>query len=365
MFKLHFRFCLISPYNFGQTMVRKFELLLPISAGQTNIIRNQLQMNQNVHYLTERKDTNEKGAECIVFTFKVGNEKSQQIVDLLTLYEFSGSFDIIPLMSSTPQIDAEQQSKLTLDEIYYSIRENQISLTFEYLASLVVGSIVSVFGLLRNSFVLILASLFISNLTGPILGMTIASALKDKVMFWKSFRNELIGIMLCFVTSVLMGFIFSFMIDPLNQQLVYGNNTEMQSRAELTAAYWGIAVAVPSGVALAITTTSNYELSTLISVAISGVFLPLIVNSGLTLSSALIIWINPKYSDTIASTWVEAGYNSIILFIVNWIFIYIAGVFTFWLKRLTQSTNDPEREKQLNDFHKMQEMLKNEMENTI
>ena len=176
--------------------------------------------------------------------------------------------------------------------------------------------------------------------------MTFGASINDRVMLWKSFRNEMIGIIVCFLTGFVMGLVVSPILDsPMNDQLAFGNNTQISSRGEWIALSWGAGIAAPSGVGVALGVSSD-QVSALIGVAISAALLPPIVNSGLCLASALIFYVDPKYEMRTASKWFEVGYISMLLFILNWILIVIFGFCTFRMKKLHQATDKNKKIKQ-------------------
>ena len=106
-----------------------------------------------------------------------------------------------------------------------------------------------------------------------------------------------------------MGFITAPLMDsPLDDQLAFGNNTQISSRGIWSALLWGAGVAAPSGVGVALGVSSD-QVSALIGVAISAALLPPITNSGLCLASALVFQIDPDYTDeNIPWKWFTVGY---------------------------------------------------------
>ena len=71
-------------------------------------------------------------------------------------------------------------------------------------------------------------------------GMTFGAIIKDKVMFYKSFRNELIGVLVCFLTGAVLGFITAPTLNaPESDQLAFATNSQISSRGEWEALAWG------------------------------------------------------------------------------------------------------------------------------
>merc|ERR1719242_2563844 len=306
---------------------------------------------QSVHHLTYRKCTaacdeinHQQHKESMSFTFMVVNKKSDEIIELLGIFGVSSQFGTInisalkaikPRVATVKEVRSsmaagiDQQSassiiqeaavsstntqtisspattkkkraynvsdSLAYDEIFDTI-DGQLHLTFDYLALIVAGGVISACGLFTNSAVAVVASMLVSPLMGPIVGMTFGASINDRVMLWKSFRNEMIGLIVCFLTGFAMGLVVAPIIDsPEDDQLAFGKNTQISSRGEWIALSWGAGIAAPSGVGVALGVSSD-QVSALIGVAISAALLPPITNSGLCLASALVFQLNPEWT---------------------------------------------------------------------
>ena len=108
---------------------------------------------------------------------------------------------------------------------------------------------------------------------GPIVGMTFSTIVKDKKMFLTSLRNETLGLTVCWICGLCVGFLVGTFFDSQSPDGPMGHNTEMSSRGQLSGLAWGAAIAIPSGLGVALGTTS-YTISALIGVAISAALLP-------------------------------------------------------------------------------------------
>ncbi len=258
--------------------------------------------------------------------------------------------------------------RLAYDEIYDAI-DDTLHLTFDYLALVVCGGIIAACGLLNDSAVVVVASMLVSPLMGPIVGMyiyifietlcicnlhfcikkgmTFGFVIRDWKMFWKSFRNESIGILLLWATGAFMGFVTAPLLDdPFHHWHVYGDNTQIQSRGTWITLAWGCGIAAPSGVALMLGAANDAFLA-VIGVAIAAALLPPIANSGLAMASGVVFYIDPKYGNDVGWDWMLNGIISMLLFLINWALIFIMGIWTFRIKRLHQMSDDKER---LKDF---------------
>eukprot|EP01084_Bolivina_argentea_P020719 38518_1 len=218
--------------------------------------------------------------------------------------------------------------------------DSQIHLTFDYLALIVVGAMICAGGLLTNSAVNVVASMLVSPLMGPIVGMTFGTIVKDKKMFWVSFRNECLGLFTCWACGVFMGFLVGTFFDAESDLGPYGHNTEMSSRGEWQALAWGAATAIPSGLGVALG-SSSYTVSALIGVAISAALLPPIVNSGVCLGASFIMYFVPSQPDTIiVHDWIIVGLFSMALFLLNWLLLYLSALVMFRIKNLNYHANE-------------------------
>eukprot|EP01084_Bolivina_argentea_P079189 143689_1 len=145
--------------------------------------------------------------------------------------------------------------RLAYDEVYETI-DGKLHLTFDYLALIFCAGILAAIAFFTNSPVTLVASMLFSPLMGPIVGMTFGVIIQDKLMFWKSFHNELIGVVLCFFTGALMGFIIAPSIDG-NEHLAFGFDTLITSRGSWTTLAWGAGIAAPSGIGVALGVSSD------------------------------------------------------------------------------------------------------------
>ena len=140
--------------------------------------------------------------------------------------------------------------------------------------------------------------------------------------------------------------------------IVYGLNTQISSRGDYTQLPWGVMVAIPSGLGVAFGVTSD-QVSALIGTAISAALLPPIVNSGLTFAWGIILYINTKVPHDVTYKYLLCGGVSMLLFIINWLCIFISGWFTF---RFLKKLNDV---KSLQYQENLKTLLKSEHENII
>merc|ERR1719334_2383284 len=178
--------------------------------------------------------------------------------------------------------------------------------------------------------------------------MTFSSLIRDNAMFWKSFRNELYGVLLCWAWGAVMGVVISFFIDEADDMAMIPN-TQMTSRGTAEGLLEGLFVAIPSGCGVALGVAGD-QINPLVGVAISASLLPPVVNSGLAIAMGVMVWINDVDDDDVYKAHWTVGMYSITLFVMNWVIICIFGYLMFKLKRLSVHKKAPRREQHLHRF---------------
>merc|ERR1719483_9145 len=181
--------------------------------------------------------------------------------------------------------------------------------------------------------------------------MTFGTVVREWDMVRISFRNELIGIGICFITGALVGFAVSPFLDAEDDMVMKSESTEMNSRGNWWSILGGVFIAIPSGCGVGLGVTSD-TINPLVGCAISAALLPPIVNAGLALCLGLMFRIAGKSNDVVNSH-LEVGGISFILFLVNWCLIYIFALFIFRTKRLHAFAENPERSQALQKFETM------------
>lgn len=200
-----------------------------------------------------------------------------------------GIMDVIDLLVTVPAIKKTRHKTFRANSRPLRSLRSEVSsnagLSVDFVLFTVVASMISGMGLASDSSVAVVASMLVSPLMGPIMGFTVGVLMRDRKLLLKSLLAESIGIMLCFASGFLLGII----VIPLA-----GNDSglfkftfpteEMAQRGELISLFWGLLIAIPSGVGVAISQTLN-SIASLVGVAISAALLPPIVNSGMNFSA--------------------------------------------------------------------------------
>eukprot|EP01104_Vermistella_antarctica_P017649 TRINITY_DN6289_c0_g1_i7.p1 TRINITY_DN6289_c0_g1~~TRINITY_DN6289_c0_g1_i7.p1 ORF type:complete len:465 (-),score=51.81 TRINITY_DN6289_c0_g1_i7:126-1520(-) len=251
-----------------------------------------------------------------------------------------GHIDVFALHSSIPRPTTYYKKvsnkkrvyavsdRQSLEEIYQAV-DSQIHLTFDYIVFVVAAAMIAAVGLLQDSDAVVVASMIVSPLMSPIMGITFGAVIRDSVLAWKSTRNEFIGVLVTFVVGAIAG-VVTF---PFHPPLVWPT-TEMLTRGAPDSLIAGIAIAIPSGAGLAIAITGGMS-TTLVGVAISAALLPPIVNSGMNLSFGLLITFVDERSDLGTEALKIASY-SMALFLINFVIIFVVAMIMFKVKNISR-----------------------------
>mmetsp|Transcript_25859 Transcript_25859/g.62285 ORF Transcript_25859/g.62285 Transcript_25859/m.62285 type:complete len:374 (-) Transcript_25859:198-1319(-) len=318
-------------------MVRRVEVI--VSKRRTEDILNRLKPLPYVHALTAIK-----GDTTDLLMFRCKEKHVRQVVYNLSEIgvgtEF-GVIDVVNLQMTKPRLQFKKDIKAystterqTIEEIY-EIVDGSIHLTFDYLAFTFVAAIISAVGLITDSSVTVVASMLVSPLMGPILGISFGYLIGDTYMMLKSTRNELAGVLLTFVVGI-----FSGCFNLIDKDISVEMNNQMLSRATVSGLLAGAVVASPSGIGVALS-VANTNVNSLVGVAISAALLPPIVNSALCLVYGIandLCGSGQRHCDPdMAHYYYKASAISMGLFLMNWVLIFVFSMVTFHVKGLKRS----------------------------
>lgn len=248
-----------------------------------------------------------------------------------------GYVDVFDLSASLPRETAEADSivraaSISVEGIHESVSK-QASFSFDFMALVIVAAVVAGGGLIQNNVAYIVASMVLSPMMGPMMGVALGYILRDKKLFIKGTRNELIALALSFGVGAILAILLPIpFINPYAPQpfvdVVIANweagiLTEITRRGYIFTAL-DIGVAIFSGAAVAVSITKG-DMSTLVGVAISAALMPPAVNVGLMLTLGLV---------TGSSTATTIGFWSFVLLVMNIILIDVAAAAMFRIKKL-------------------------------
>ena len=245
-----------------------------------------------------------------------------------------GFIDILDLKATLPRETEEvsdtklqRDATLAVEEIYENVKK-QSKLSFDFIAFSILAAAMAGFGLLQNNTTVIVASMLLSPLMGPMLGVALGYVVRDRALFIKGTRNELISLGLSFTVGIVMAIMFfiggsASYVGTIETQMIAGDITEVTRRAGFSLL--DIGVALISGPAVAISVTKG-DMSSLVGVAISAALMPPAVNA------ALMIMLGAMHASTVV---IGIGIGSLMLLAMNIILIDLSAIVMFRIKKLT------------------------------
>ncbi|GBG26593.1 Hypothetical Protein FCC1311_028142 [Hondaea fermentalgiana] len=256
-----------------------------------------------------------------------------------------GSIDIIALQSTIPTLQRPPgprkryrlTDRRTVREIEDAIHAG-LHLTFDYILLTCVAGIIAAVGLVTDSAVTVVASMLVSPLMGPILGVAFGIAVGRRDLVRLGLRNELWGILICYILGAAVGCVTILFWQPLGIPFLthltghqYLTSEEMESRGRVLSMFTGFWTAMPSGIGVALATT-NAAVSTLVGVAISSSLLPPLVNSAICITMGGIYHLAQVDAQGRDIHFLRIGIFSLSLFLVNFATIIVFAVITFRIK---------------------------------
>ena len=96
------------------------------------------------------------------------------------------------------------RARLMVHQVVASIRAGT-ALSFDFVLLIILASMLAAFGLLENSSVIIVASMLVSPLMNPILGIVFGMSVREHSLWRRGFRNEFIGLVICVTCGFILG----------------------------------------------------------------------------------------------------------------------------------------------------------------
>lgn len=324
-------------------------------------------------------DTNKGKGHQIMFSLESGN-KCDDVIYLLSSWgigeRFNSTISITSCTLFTERQNEEEEkssdlnggtkdggawntflssvrARLNVAQIVEEVKHDA-AITFDFVSMLCVASILAAFGLIEDSTLFLIASMLISPLMGPIIAGIFGTVIKESSLQLMGLKNEMIGISL--TTSV--GFIFGLIVCSLDERYGVGEGitNEMLSRCEVHSLLVGIAIALPSGAAVAIAILGE-NIGSLVGVAISASLLPPAVNAGVLWALSLLCLLFGSqdtrysavvkthiYSDNQTVELFTLGCMSMCLTLLNVVCIYLMGVIFLKIKEVAPIVNKDQKQ---------------------
>ncbi|KJE89698.1 hypothetical protein CAOG_01132 [Capsaspora owczarzaki ATCC 30864] len=245
--------------------------------------------------------------------------------------------DIVKLRTGFAKFQDTVRSRLMVDQVA-SVLQSAGELSFDFLALTVVASCLAGLGLGSNNAVVIVASMLVSPIMGPILAVTFGSVIRDRHLITTGVRSEVIGLSICLAMGFIMGTIWT----NWGPQFSWPTS-EMAARGDWTGMYIGICVAIASGFGVALSVLGN-NTSSLVGVAISASLLPPAVNAGMLFAYSIwgpLILTATERSAIDFNDVARTGGISFLLTVVNIICVFFSAYAMFKLKQVAPIAKKP------------------------
>ena len=320
---------------------RQIQVTLPESAAHlvmsTRALLNEFQVSQ-----FEYRGCDYSGSTAVMFVFTLLTSESGVVLERLTSLGVAtldevGKVEVLELKTSSASLPPDREVRIkkkyrvadrtSIAEIYQNVDSN-FHLTFDYLLSIAVASIICGVGLVSEQPTFVTASMLLSPLMGPIMACTLGACVGDYPMLWKGFRNEVYGVLLSLVIGMGVGAAWpekpagTPSHDPALDVLHY-------QPSDLAI---GAVIALPSGAALALAVTAVMS-TTIVGVAIATSLLPPVISCGINGSRALSYLSRSMHAEMHARL-VDSGLAFAML-IINWLLIFVGAGLTLRLKQVT------------------------------
>lgn len=169
--------------------------------------------------------------------------------------------------------------------------------------------------------------MLVSPIMGPVMGMTFGARIDDWRLVRSSFLVETYSILICFFVGALITLCAGW-----TELADTWPTNEMQIRGETSGLVIGIAIAIPSGMGVALSILGN-NTGSLVGVAISASLLPPAVNAGICWMYAILMLFGANTDDTVdGADYATIGAISFTLTVLNIVCIWLSGMLMFTIK---------------------------------
>jgi uncharacterized hydrophobic protein (TIGR00271 family) len=266
--------------------------------------------------------------EAVLFAVS-GDSEAEHMLGQLTSIGVGHEYGFVSMIDLDAQLPRQYaladesffdsiKSRVIVERVVQQTKEQAV-FSFDFLCLVIVASLLAAIGLATNSAVIVVASMLVSPIMGPILAVTFGSVVRDWQLVRVGVLSELLSLLLCVLDGFLVGLCFA----PFGPS--FGIPTaEMLNRGTSVGIVIGIAIALPSGIGVALSVLGN-NTSSLVGVAISASLLPPAVNCGMCFAYAIL---GPRLhgADVVdAVALFNTGSISFLLTIVNIICVFIAA----------------------------------------
>jgi uncharacterized hydrophobic protein (TIGR00341 family) len=224
-----------------------------------------------------------------------------------------GRVIITEIEASIPRVRARKQDKFLRRISIEELEQNVSALTkfdFNYVLFIVLSSILAAMGLVGDDYVTLIASMIISPLMGPIVGIAFGAVTSNQKILREGFLAEGVGIFVSIFIGFIIGLINSATLDEPSSFIVARGEPNIIN----------LIIAIISGLTAGVCFVSGTSLA-LVGVAAAAALLPVSVNIGIAFG--LFEW--------------RLALGSLVLFITNVACVHLGCMIVFWIRKVEPS----------------------------
>jgi uncharacterized hydrophobic protein (TIGR00271 family) len=201
-----------------------------------------------------------------------------------------------------------------------------VEFSFNYNTLLLVASVLAGLGLVSNASATIIASMLVSPIMGPVVGLAYGTTICDWKMVKRSIRTECLSLIFCILVGAVIG-----AITGKTELADDWPTSEMSTRGQLDNFLVALPVAFFSGLGVAVSLLDE-QTNSLVGVAISASLLPPAVNAG-------VLWVafafvKGEVLDATGKEYRRMGFYSLFVTLANILLIWISGMLMFRMKEV-------------------------------
>lgn len=229
----------------------------------------------------------EKGGEAllIIFTDVSGSRNTLDDLKRLGISTTHGRINILPILGLIPpplkRPEKRPRIQLLSFEELMQIIEPATHPDLLYITFCILSAIIAALGLIYNNVAVIVGSMVIAPLLGPIIGTSL-TVVSDRRILRRSLITEFIGLIIAVLIGIALGFLSTSIPHFNTGELSYaGRLSEMFVRTKATFADIGLGIA--SGIAAGLCFITGVA-TALVGVAVAASLMPPAANVGLLLA---------------------------------------------------------------------------------
>jgi len=285
------------------------------------------------HSPFHKTESSVKLCESIVAQQEMDDEEIRSVTGTMIVEDGSVSEAELDRQLTVRQAEESKWSspatKVRIEQVREDIAE-QTAFSFDYVSLLTVSSILAGIGLVTDNTVIIVASMLVSPIMGPVMGLTFGYQVRDWNLVRRSLRNEILSLLVLVMVGALLAICASF------SEMAEADwpTEEMRMRGSRRGLAAGVAIAIPSGMGICVGMLGG-NTSSLVGVAISASLLPPAVNTGICLVYAILLRTGQIVNDNeTAKEMYEIAGISFTLTLLNIFCIWLSGVAMFKIKQV-------------------------------